>query len=113
MARRGADEVVARELVVARDFDRIEASIHPLERVAGELIGGKLLVFTGTFSLFGIEVAVREMADFVREDRIEHRTNGVGVVDSHPLLKEAVEELLIVEETSAVAACGEPGLSDS
>ena len=107
MSGRVADEVVAGELVVARHFDRIEATNpHPLERVAGELIRRELLVSHRNVLTGGIEVVVREMTDLVREDRVEHRAHGVRVVDSHPLLKEAVQELLVVEKAATVAGVG-------
>ena len=111
MARRVADEIVAGKLVVLRHLDRIEApKAHPLERVAGELIGGEFLVPDRDVVIAGIEVAVRQMAHLVREDRIEHRANLVRVVNSHPLLKEAVEELLVVEDASAITRMRRAGI---
>src|SRR5208283_6106996 len=60
--RRGADEVVAGELVVARHFDRIEApNPHPLQRVTGELIRREFLVLRRDAGTGGIEVAMRLM----------------------------------------------------
>src|ERR1700678_870227 len=110
MSGRVADEIVAGKLVVARHFSRIEtANANPLERVAGKLIRRELLVPDGDILTGGIEVVVREMADLVREDRVEHRADGVGVVDSHPLLEQAVEELLVVEDASSVAGVGRAG----
>src|ERR1700685_2070016 len=64
MPGRMADEIVARKLVVARHFNRIEtAYANLLERVAGELIRRKLLVPDGDVLTGRIEVVVREMAD--------------------------------------------------
>jgi len=37
----------------------------------------------------------------VREDRVEHRADRVGIVDSHPLPHQAVEKILIVEDAPA------------
>src|SRR5208337_3764198 len=105
VARRGANEVVAGELVVTRHLDRIEPpNAHPLERVAGELVRGELLVLDRHVLVGGIEVAMGEMAHLVSEDGIEHRANRIGVVDSHPLLEQAVEELFVVEDTSAASS---------
>src|SRR6202451_2296191 len=111
MSGRVADEIVAGKLVVARHFSRIEtANANPLERVAGKLIRRELLVPDGDILTGGIEVVVREMADLVREDRVEHRADGVGVVDSHPLLEQGIEELLVEEEAAAVAGVGRAGI---
>jgi len=53
-----ADEVVARHLVVAGDFLGSRRLIpSPRERVAGELIGGEFLFFTGTLSSLGSKSA--------------------------------------------------------
>ena len=61
----------------------IEASkSHPLQRVAGELVGGELLVLDWNVLLAGIEVAMREVPDFVREDCVQHRLHGIRIVDS-------------------------------
>src|SRR6266481_8554944 len=110
MPGRMADEVVTRELVVARHFDRIEAShAHPLQRITGELIRRKFLVSHRDILTVRIEVAVREVSDLMRENRVQHRLDGVWVIDSHPLLEKAVEELLIIEDASAVAGMRRAG----
>ncbi|MDB5107414.1 MAG: hypothetical protein JWM69_355, partial [Candidatus Binatus sp.] len=101
------DEVVARQLVVLRDLRCIETpAAEARERVAGELVGGELLVFSGHVFAGRIEVAVCEMTNLVRENRVEHGRGRVIVLYVHPLLHEAFKKFRIVENASTEMCAG-------
>src|SRR5579862_5115874 len=98
-----ADKVVAHRLVVALGILRVEAlHVETLQRVTRKAIGLEFLGLQRDAGALRIEVAVDDVAELVRVDRIEHRAQLLLVGDAHPTAGQHVLKLAVIEDASAL-----------